>query len=206
VNRYQDIIKKELAAVEPKLFARADPTGLPGQVMDPDSQRRIIEALDANPQGVLRMSDAVEGLVETSTNMGIASVADGKLAVTILSRSSVDSALHAVEQPISSAWDLAGYQATFSGTYSGWAPNPDSPILLLMEDTYKELYGVDPEVGAIHAGLECGTISSKYPGMDAISVGPTMQDVHTPSERLHVASVKKFYDFLLETLNRIPAK
>jgi dipeptidase D len=206
VSAYQDTIKNELAAVEPDVSARAEPADLPAQVMDAEAQRRIIEALDANPQGVIRMSDAVPGLVETSTNMGIVNAADGQLAVTILSRSSLDSAIRAVGQTIASVWDLAGYKAAFSGGYSGWAPNPESPILLLMKDTYTQLYNEEPVVGAIHAGLECGTISSKYPGMDAISVGPTMSDVHTPSERLHIASVKKFYDFLLETLKQVPSK
>ena len=97
-------------------------------------------------------------------------------------------------------------RSTFSGRYPGWNPNPDSPILLLMQDVYKEMYGQDPEVTAVHAGLECGTIVSKYPGMDAISIGPTLQDVHTPNERLQVATVKKLNDFLLETLKQIPEK
>ena len=95
---------------------------------------------------------------------------------------------------------------TISGRYSGWNPNPDSPILLLMEDVYQEMYGQQPEVTAVHAGLECGTISAKYPGMDAISIGPTLQNVHTPNERLQIATVKKLNDFLLETLQRIPEK
>ena len=97
-----------------------------------------------------------------------------------------------------------GIGVAYSGRFAGWTPNPNSPILLLMQDVYQELYGQEPEVTAIHAGLECGTIVSKYPGMDAISIGPTLQDVHTPNERLLIATVKQVNDLLLETLRQIP--
>ena len=160
----------------------------------------------ATPQGVIRMSDTVPDLVETSTNMGIVKAADGQLTVTYYPRSSVDTELDDINQMIASVWDLAGVEVTFSGRYPGWDPNPDSPILLLMQDVYKAMYGQDPEVTAVHAGLECGTIVSKYPGMDAISIGPTLQDVHTPNERVQVSTVKKLNDFLIETLKQIPEK
>jgi dipeptidase D len=153
---------------------------------------------------VIRMSDAVPGLVETSTNMGIVHAADGKVTVTYYPRSSVDTELDDINQMIASVWDLAGVPVTISGRFSGWDPNPNSPVLLLMQDVYQEMYGQAPEVTAVHAGLECGTIVSKYPGMDAISIGPTLRDVHTPNERIEIASVKKLNDFLLETLKRIP--
>ena len=138
--------------------------------------------------------------------MGIVKAADGQLTVTYYPRSSVDTELDDINQMIASVWDLAGVPVTISGRFSGWNPNPNSPILLLMEDVYQEMYGQEPEVTAVHAGLECGTIVSKYPGMDAISIGPTLQDVHTPNERMQVASVKKLNDFLIETLKQIPEK
>jgi len=194
--------------VEPSLSVQATPArdSVPAKVMDEKAQRTLIDALYGTPQSVLRMSDAVPGLVETSTNMGIVKGEGGTLAVTCLSRSSVDTELSDVSQMIASVWELAGVDVAFSGRYSGWNPNPNSPILLLMQDVYKEMYGQDPKVSAVHAGLECGTISAKYPGMDAISIGPTLQDVHSPNEKLQVASVKKLNDFLLETLKRIPQK
>jgi dipeptidase D len=206
VQEFEGIVKSELAAVEPDLSVQATPArdSVPAKVMDEKAQRTMIDALHATPQGVLRMSDAVPGLVETSTNMGIVKIGDGTLEVTCFSRSSVDTELDDVGQMIASVWDLAGVDIAFSGRFSGWKPDPSSPILLLMQDVYKEMYGQEPNVIAIHAGLECGTISARYPGMDAISVGPTLQDVHTPSERLQIASVKKLNDFLLETLKRIP--
>ena len=206
IQQYEGIVRSELAAVEPDLKVEATPTGIPAKVMDESAQRMLINALYGTPQGVLRMSDAVPGLVETSTNMGIVTGADGKMAITCLPRSSVDTELDDVNQMIASVWNLAGIPVTISGRYSGWNPDPDSPILLLMEDVYQEMFGQQPEVTALHAGLECGTISAKYPGMDAISIGPTLQNVHTPNERLEVATVKKLNDFLLETLQRIPEK
>jgi len=206
VQEFEGIVRSELAAVEPDLKVQATPADMPGKVMDETAQRTLLDALYGTPQGVIRMSDAVPDLVETSTNMGIVDVGDGQVEVTCLSRSSVDSELEDVGQMIASVWDLAGVEVVLSGGYSGWNPNPDSPILLLMEDVYKTMYGQDPSVTAIHAGLECGTIVSKYPGMDAISIGPTLQNVHTPNERLLIATVKKLNDFLLETLKQIPEK
>jgi dipeptidase D len=203
VQAFEATVQSELAATEPGLTVQATPIELPEVVMDEAAQKTLIAALYGSPQGVLRMSDTVPDLVETSVNMGIVNAADGQLAVTWLSRSSVDSEVVDVRRMLSSVWELAGIEPVPSGTYSGWAPNPDSPILLLMEDVYKNMYGEDPEVSAIHAGLECGTIAAKYPGMDAISIGPTLQKVHTPDERMEIASVKKLNDFLIETLQRI---
>jgi dipeptidase D len=204
VQEFEGIVKSELAAVEPDLSVKATPADLPAKVMDDRAQRALIDALYGTPQGVLRMSDAVPGLVETSTNMGIVKAEGGTLEVTCYARSSVSTELDDVGQMIASVWDLTGVEAVFSGRYSGWEPNPSSPIVLLMQDVYKEMYGQEPHVIAIHAGLECGSISAKYPGMDAISIGPTLQGVHTPSEKLEISSVKKLNDFLLETLKRIP--
>ena len=205
-QQFDAIIKSELSAVEPNVSAQATPATLPAQLMDETVQRLLLDALYATPQGVLRMSDAVPGLVETSTNIGIVDAADGKLAASFLLRSSVDTALDDVGQMIASVWDMAGVAVDASGRYAGWRPNPESPIVLLMQDAYREQTGQDAVVSAVHAGLECGTIVSKYPGMDAISIGPTLYDVHTPSERLEIATVPKLMDLLMETLQRIPAQ
>ncbi len=206
VQQYEGIVQSELAAVEPNLKVAAAPAALPAKVMEETVQEALLDVLYGTPQGVIRMSDSVPDLVETSTNMGIVKAADGQLTVTCNPRSSVDTELDDINQMIASVWDLAGVEVAFSGRYPGWNPDPDSPILLLMQDVYKQMYGQDPEVTAVHAGLECGTIVSKYPGMDAISIGPTLQDVHTPNERMQVSSVKKLNDFLIETLKQIPEK
>jgi dipeptidase D len=204
VEQYQGIVRGELEATDPKLVVGAEEAGLPPMVMAEDAQRTILDALYANPQGVIRMSDVVPGLVETSTNMGIVQGAGGELDVTSYPRSSVDTELDDLGQMISSVWDLAGVQVTFDGRYPGWKANPDSPILALMKNVYHELYGVDPDAVSVHAGLECGVVQAAYPGMDAISVGPTILDVHTANEKLEIATVKKLWDLLQETLVRVP--
>jgi dipeptidase D len=206
VQEFEGIVKSELAATEPDLSVQAAPADLPAKVMDQSAQRTLIDALYGTPQGVMRMSDAVPDLVETSTNMGIVAIADGQVAVTSLSRSSVETELDDVDQIIASVWDLAGISVAFSTVGPAWNPNPDSPILLLLEDVYREMYGQEPVVTAVHGGLECGTIVAKYPGMDAVSIGPTVQNVHSPDERLQAATVKKLNDLLLETLRRVPEK
>lgn len=206
VQDFDAIVKSELSIADPGVTAQATPATLPAQVMDETVQRLLLDALYATPQGVLRMSDAVPGLVETSTNMGIVEAAAGKLTASLLPRSSVDTALDDVGQMIASVWDMAGVPVDISGRYSGWNPNPESPIVLLMQEVYQEQTGQEAAVSAVHAGLECGTIVSKYPGMDAISIGPTLYDVHTPSERLEIATVPMLMDLLMETLQRIPAQ
>ncbi len=206
VQQFEEIVQAELAAVEPDLTVQATATDLPARVMEQTAQRTLVDALYATPQGVLRMSDAVPGLVETSNNMGIVDAADGQMTVTCYPRSSVDTELDDVNQMIASVWDLAGIEVAFSGRYPGWNANPDSPILLLMQDVYQELFGQPSQVTAVHGGMECGTIVAKYPGIDAIAIGPTLQDVHTTNERLQIATVQKLNDLLLETLQRIPAQ
>ena len=204
VEQYRATIQSELCGRAGLRFKPpADP---PANVMDEKAQRVLIAALYATPHGVMRMSDAVPGLVETSTNLGIVDGRDGRLSLTCNMRSSVDSALDDLAAMVSSVWELAGAETTISGRYPGWAPNAGSPLLALMQQVYAEMYGQPPQVSAVHAGLECGTIVAKYPGMDAISIGPTLHDVHTPDEALHIASVQKLVDFLFTTLSRVPAK
>jgi dipeptidase D len=201
---YQEIIKDELAATEPNLSVQVTPAEVPAQVMEEAAQSRLIDALYASPQGVLRMSDAAPGLVETSTNLGILKAQAGTLEASYYMRSSVDTSLDDVAGMIGSAWELAGSRVTVSGRYLGWAPNAASPILALMQEVYTEKYGQPAQVTAVHAGLECGTIVAKQPGLDAISVGPTVRDAHSPDEALNVAGVAKLTDFLKEVLRRIP--
>ena len=118
----------------------------------------------------------------------------------------MDTSIDDVANMLSSAWELAGAEVRYSGRYPGWKPNPDSPIVLLMSDVYRDIFGRDPRVAAIHAGLECGTIYGTYPNLDMISIGPTMEGVHSVNERLFVPGVQKTMDLLVETLRRIPVK
>ena len=204
VKDYEATIRSELAATEPDLVVRLDAVQPPAQVMDLEFQHTLLNALYGTPQGVARMSDAVPGLVETSNNLGVTTVQDGQMELVCTLRSSVDSQLEDMEQMITSVWELGGYPVEFNGWYSAWTPNPDSPILGLMQSTYQELFGAEPKISAVHAGLECGTIEGLYPGMDMISIGPDMENVHSPFERLHIPSVGKTMALLSEVLRHIP--
>jgi dipeptidase D len=203
VETFAATVREELAAAEPELAITATLVKPPGMVMSLDAQRRVVDALYGSPNGVMRMSDAVPGLVETSTNLGTVKAADGQLAAGFLVRSAVDSARDDVRQMIGSVWELAGAETTTHDAYSGWTPDPDSPLLGLMQRVYRDLYDRESEVMAIHAGLETSVIGAKYPGLDMISVGPTMQNVHSPREQMEVVSVGKVYDLLVAVLERI---
>ena len=204
VQTFEATVKSELSAVEPDLSVELVAVEPPAQVMDEEFQVTLLNALYANPQGVIRMSDALPDLVETSNNLGVVNVQDGQMEVVCVPRSSVDSALEDVSQMIASVWELAGYEVAFADYYPGWNPDPESPILGLMEATYQDLYGEEPEVMAVHAGLECGVIGGTYPDMDMISIGPTITDVHSPAETFFIPSVGSVMRLLLEVLQKIP--
>ena len=208
LKQYETTVRKELAATEPNLAVKFITATLPAiqEAMTPASQQRVLNVLYANPQGVLRMSDSVPGLVETSNNLGVVTTENGFVKATNLARSSVDSELTDAGVMVMSVWDLAGGQYAVTDQYPGWDPNPNSPLLALFEQTYKQLYGVDASYVALHAGLECGTVAGKYPQMDMISIGPTLVDVHSPTERLQVSTVPKVVDLLVEVLGQIAAE
>ena len=171
-----------------------------------DGQHALVSALYGSPNGVEKMSDAVPGLVETSTNLGILSVADGTLTAGHLTRSAVDSERDDLAQMVQSVFELAGTDAVPHGAYSGWPPNPDSPIVKLMQSEYQTLFGEEAAVEAIHAGLETSVIGAKYPEMDMISVGPTLQSVHSPDERMEVSTVEHTVSTAGGYLADIPAQ
>jgi len=203
----EGIYKKEIEAVDPDLSLTA--TALkeaPTQVLDSQSQNRLIGLVYGCPNGVIRMSDSMKGLVETSTNLARVVTENGKASLVCLLRSSVDSAKEDLAEMMAAVFRLAGAEASFEGGYSGWKPNMASPILKSMQETYKELYGKIPAIKAIHAGLECGIIGGKYPHLDMISFGPTIRFPHSPDEKVEIASVEKFWNFLVATLKNAPLK
>jgi dipeptidase D len=173
--------------------------------MTPDAQLRIVDALYGSPDGVLRMSDNVPGLIETSTNLGDVSAAKGTFSAGFLVRSAVNSARDDVQGMAASVFELAGIDTVRKDAFTGWKPNPDSPLLSLMQSVYRDHWGHDAEVVALHAGLETSEFGATYPGLNMISVGPTIEHPHSPDERLEIASVGKVYDLLVATLQRIPA-
>jgi len=200
--------KSELAATEPGMKIELSETGLPSALIDEKTQINLTHAVMSCPNGVIRMSDNVEGLVETSNNLAIVkSDAESKaIKVGCLMRSSVDSAKEYLGSCIESAFAAAGAKVTFDGAYPGWKPNMESPILKTMEKVYENKYGKTPEIKAIHAGLECAILGGTYPNWDMISFGPTISSPHSPDEKVNIASVQKFWNFTLEVLKNIPKK
>jgi len=205
---YETIIKKEFASVEPGLIIIAEKAKSPKNVFDKSTQKNLINAIFVCPNNVIRMSNDMPGLVETSTNLAIVKSDEKTKTVEVkcLLRSSVDSAKEALEQKMESLFELAGAEVIFDGQYPGWKPNPNSPILKEMLDIYEKLFGKKPEIKAIHAGLECGLIGGVYPNFDMISFGPTIKFPHSPDEQCSIETVQKFWDFLLETLKNVPVK
>jgi dipeptidase D len=201
------LYQSEIAAVDPGLSLTAtEVKEVPDEAIDIVSQLNIIDAIYACPNGVIRMSDSMKGLVETSTNLARVVSQEGKVTVSCLLRSSVNSAKDDLAEMISSVFELVGADIRLSGGYDGWKPDMNSPILHAMRETYRSLYGKTPEVKAIHAGLECGIIGGKYPELDMISFGPTIRYPHSPDEKVEIASVEKFWQFLQATLQHAPLK
>ena len=206
VINYYGVIAQEFKTVEPEMQMKVEPADMPAFVIDKDTQKRMIAAIYSCPNGVVRMSDDMKGLVETSNNLAMVKFNDNKIEICSLMRSSVDSAKFDLQQMIKSVFKLAGAEVVFEGAYPGWKPNLDSKLLPTMLDLYKKMYNVTPEIRAIHAGLECGLLSGAYPHWDMISFGPTIRFPHSPDEKVNIASVQKFWDYLVETLKIVPTK
>jgi dipeptidase D len=206
VNGYDKMYKAEFTETEPDLKFIFEKIPVPAKVMNQGDQYRIIRAVFVCPNGVVRMSQAMKGLVETSNNLAIVRIKAGRFEAYNLCRSSVDSAKEATAWRIAAAFHLINADVKLEGGYPGWKPNMQSPILKTMSNIYKEMYGNVPEVRAIHAGLECGLIGGVYPNLDMISFGPTIRFPHSPDEKVNIASVGKFWSFLAETLKQVPVK
>ena len=204
VKEYEKIIQNEYKTIDPGLTFIAETFNVPDKVMNDDDQLKFISALIVTPSGVIRMSNDMEGLVETSTNLSIVIIRNGKAEVKSLLRSSVDSAKYALQDVHESIYKLIGARTEFDGEYPGWKPNMASPILKAMQEQYNNLYGKIPEIKAIHAGLECGLLGGVYTNWDMISFGPTIRYPHSPDERVNIETVNKFWNFLLNTLENAP--
>ena len=209
VKNYEDTVKKEFATADPGLEVKLEKAAMPDGVFDEKTQKNLINCVFALPNNVIRMSNDMPGLVETSTNLAIVKSdnADKRIDVICLLRSSVDSGKEALENKMESVFELAGAsKIVFDGQYPGWKPNPKSPILQVMLEGYKKQFGTTPKIAAIHAGLECGLIGGVFPNLDMISFGPTIRNPHSPDEMCEISTVGKFWDYLVETLKNVPKK
>ena len=205
VDKLGGVARAELATVEPDLKVTLEEAAeeKKPQVWKDADARKICRTLAALPHGVTKMSADIPGLVETSTNVAIVQTQKAKVVVITSQRSSVASEIDEIVQRVAIIFEMGGAKAKSSEGYPGWKPDMASPILKLARTTYQQLYGKEPAVKAIHAGLECGIIGEKYPGMDMVSFGPTLEGVHSPDEKIYIDTVDKYWRFLLAILKNV---
>ncbi len=205
MHQLNETVKAELASVEPDLALSLSPAkGIrKGKVLKKAVQKKILQTISALPHGVIKMSADIPGLVETSTNVAVIKTDKKSVQIATSQRSSVASENVEICHTVASVFELGGAHVKQGDGYPGWKPNLDSEILAVAKSTYRSMYGKDPEVKAIHAGLECGIIGERYPGMDMVSFGPTLEGVHSPDEKIHIDTVEKYWNFLLGILRNV---
>lgn len=207
---YEDLFIRQYDGIEDNIQLSSEPVSMPEGLIPEEIQDSLIHAIIACPDGVKRMIPEMPDVVETSNNLAtistlVISHADkrAKIEICCLTRSSVESRKEELAEEIDSVFALAGAKTEFTGSYPGWKPNLNSAILNIMQETYQQEFGEQARIITIHAGLECGIIGRNYPGMDMISFGPTIKYPHSPDEKVEIASVEKFYNFLLATLKKL---
>jgi len=204
LNKFAAEIHEEYAGIEPTLEIDLQSVDTPDFCIDDSTSAAIIRAIYSAPHGVVSMSRELEGLVETSTNLASVKMgADNTVVVTTSQRSSVNSRKWDIANQVEAHFQLAGAEVKHGEGYPGWKPNMQSTIMHIASDAYKELFGITPAIKAIHAGLECGLFLEKYPHLDMVSFGPTLRDVHSPSERMNIPAVDRFYRQLKLTLSKV---
>jgi dipeptidase D len=202
VSDFSVVIKKEYKFVAPHLLVTMNEAAMPVYVLDKEAGYKIICALHCCPNEVFRMDDNLH-IVQTSSNLGVIKTNDATIEIKCLARSLVESARDYAGSTVGTAFKLAGAKVVYSGVYPGWVPNVNSILLQVTKDSYKELFNKEPKVTAVHAGLECGLIGAKYPGMDMVSFGPTIKDAHSVNERVSIKSVESFFKYLCVVLKNI---
>ena len=206
LNIYASDMEEVWSISEPRLKLSLESTDVPEFVIDKESSCNLMDAIYACPHGVFAMSSKMPGMVETSTNLASVKFSEAnKITITTSQRSDVDSEKYNIAQMVGTVFTLANAKIEHTDGYPGWAPNPNSEILDVAVDSYKRLFGKDPIVRSIHAGLECGLFLEKYPNMDMISFGPTLRDVHSPDERINIETVDQFWKHLIDVIKNIPS-
>lgn len=204
LKKYAEEIRKEYEGIEPSIELSIEVVERPEFCIDSKTSLALIRALYSAPHGVISMSRDIDGLVETSTNLAaVKMIENDKIRVTTSQRSSVESRKNDIAGQVEAHFQLAGAEISHSDGYPGWAPNMKSPIMKMSADAYRELFGTEPAIMAIHAGLECGLFLAKYPGLDMVSFGPTMTGVHSPDEQLNIPTVDKFWKHLCRVLEKV---
>lgn len=193
-------LKAEYALTEPNISITMAQVEQPERKIDNETAHILVAALQAVPHGVQSMSQAMHGMVETSTNLASVKIMGDDIVVTTSQRSSVESAKYDIAHTVESVFRLAGAVVRHSDGYPGWKPNPKSPLVVKSADVYKKMFGKKPAIKAIHAGLECGLFLTKYPHLDIISIGPTLRGVHSPDERIEIRTVDMVWRYLVALL------
>ncbi len=199
-------IKTEFKTTEPNMNFTFEAVNCPLKVMSEKDQTQLISAIDNAHNGVYKMSAEMPDLVEASNNIAKVNVDKGIIQIECLTRSSVEESKNEVSQLLKSTFEKEGFEVSFSGSYPGWKPNANSPILKVMDQLYEDIFDKKPNVVACHAGLECGILGTNYPEMDMISFGPTIKGAHSPDEKASISSTQKFWKYTLEILKNIPVK
>ncbi|MCG9631304.1 aminoacyl-histidine dipeptidase [Vibrio fortis] len=205
-NYYTELLSTELGKVEDSIVTFNEEASVEMGALAAADQARFIAALNAAPNGVIRMSDEIEGVVETSLNVGVITTEENSITVLCLIRSLIDSGRSQVESMLHSVAELAGASIEFSGAYPGWKPDADSEIMHIFRDMYEGIYGHKPNIMVIHAGLECGLFKEPYPNMDMVSFGPTIKFPHSPDEKVKIDTVELFWNQMVALLEAIPEK
>ncbi|WP_392562549.1 aminoacyl-histidine dipeptidase [Orbus sturtevantii] len=202
IKQFQQILQNEFNHVEPNItliYSELEKANVK-RIITAEQQQKILNWLNSAPNGVVRMSNDIQGVVETSLNLGIVEIKDNQIAAYFLIRSQVDSAKDAVVSSLMSHSQLISANYEINGGYSGWTPNLESKLLKLAENRYRNIFDQNAKIMVIHAGLECGLFTKNYPYMDMISIGPTIVSPHSPDERVNIHSVEKYWQLLLSIL------
>ncbi len=197
-------IKEAMKTNEPDLQISVKETAMPGSLIDYDKQKNLLNALYACPHGVMAWSPDIPDLVETSTNLASIKTTEKEMIIVTSQRSSLETGKQDIADMVASVFTLAGANVKHGDGYPGWEPDMDSEILAVARKAYEKLFADEPRVLVIHAGLECGIIGEKYPGMDMISYGPTIKGAHSPDEAIEISTVEKFWGLTLEVLENAP--
>ena len=207
INNFYSTMINEFGDLEKDMKVSVKKADLPSLVMDVESQKRFLNALACCPHGVIAWSNDMDDLVETSTNLASAKFDDNNtIKIITTQRSSVESSKHEAGSMVESCLKLAGAEVAHSDGYPGWKPNLNSEILKITRESYYSLFGKEPYVRAIHAGLECGLVYEKIKGIDMISFGPTIRGAHTPEEMIEIRTAQMFWDLLLDVIGKMPAE
>lgn len=201
-----EIIRAEYQIAEPDFSFRVSDAAMPAKVMSKTDQDNVLRVIYTTPNAVWKMSESIPGLVETSSSLARVVIKEGEFTTQSLQRSMIESGKEDIANAIRLTYELIGAKVVQGGAYPGWAPNPDSKILKVLEKQYQDLFNEHPKVKACHAGLECGILGEHLPECDMISFGPTIRNPHSPDEKVNIQSVQKFWGFLVNVLQNIPSK